>query len=340
MNASGPGGPVHPRRSRATGARLALAIGWAAAVGAPAVQAQFPDKPITLIVPYAAGGSSDLNARVFTSFIDEYLGQPMLIKLVPGQAGQKGTLEAARSAPDGHTLLFTDNYRDQLHRYTFRNDAYDTNRDLVAVARVNYGEIAIIVRSDGPYRTWAELEADARARPGQLAMSHSGLWVALFVPGLQIMNNLGLQLRMVPYRGGGPAKAALLAGDVGMSMAFPATVAADVEAGRIRILATAGAGRIIETVPSFAEIGLPPTTGYMHRVVMAPAGIPADRLAILRRAFARIQEEPAYQALMAQLGENTEYLDGADYQAVRIQQSHDYRVLAESLLELSGAEHR
>ena len=302
-------------------------------LGAQAVAlAQYPEKPITLIVPYAAGGSSDLNARVFTSFIDDYLGQPMLIKLVPGQAGQKGTLEAVRSAPDGHTLLFTDNYRDQLHRYTFRNEAYDTNRDLVPVARVNYGEIGIIARTDGPYETWAQFEADARARPGELTMSHSGLWVALFVPALQIMKNLGLQIRMVPYRGGGPAKAALMAGDVHVSMAFPATVAADIEAGRVRILATAGPERILEGVPSFVEIGLPPTTGFMHRVVMAPAGIPEDRLTILRQAFAQMQEEEGYQRLMAQLGENTEYLDGGDYQAVRIQQSNDYRELAESLL--------
>ena len=110
-------------------------------------QEQYPEKPITLIVPYAAGGSNDLNARIFTSFLDDYLGQPVLIKLVPGQAGQKGTLEAVRAEPDGHTLLFTDNYRDQLHRYTFRNNAYDTNTDLITIARVNYGAIGIIVRN-------------------------------------------------------------------------------------------------------------------------------------------------------------------------------------------------
>ena len=166
--------------------------------------AQYPEKPITLITPFAAGGSSDLNARVFTSFLNDYLGQPMLIKLVPGQAGQKGTLEAVRSAPDGYTLLFTDNYRDQLHKYTFRNDAYDTNTDLVPVARVNYGQIGIIVRADGPYETWQQLEADARARPSEVTMSHSGLWVALFVPALQIMKDLDLSFRMVPYRGSCP----------------------------------------------------------------------------------------------------------------------------------------
>lgn len=323
---------LRPGHRARVGLAASLLFACVLAISLPTAQAQYPDKPITLIVPYAAGGSSDLNARVFTSFINEYLGQPMLIKLVPGQAGQKGTLEAVRSAPDGYTLLFTDNYRDQLHKYTFRNDAYDTNRDLVPVARVNYGEIGIIVRTDGPYETWAQLEADIRSRPGRLTMSHSGLWVALFVPALQVMKNLDLQLRMVPYRGGGPAKAALMAGDVDLSMAFPATVAADVEAGRIRILATAGPERILEGVPSFTEIGLPPTTGFMHRVVMAPAGVSEDRLRVLRDAFARMQAEEAYQDLMAQLGENTEYLDGVDYELVRRQQSDDYRELAESLL--------
>ena len=298
-----------------------------------ACHAQYPEKPITLVTPFAAGGSSDLNARVFTRFLSEYLGQPVLIKLVPGQAGQKGTLEAVQAPADGYTLLFTDNYRDQLHRHTFRNDAYDTNRDLVPVARANYGQIAIIVRSDSPYETWQQLEADARARPGEVTYSHSGLWVALFVPALQIMKELDLRFRFVPFRGGGPAKAALLAGDVDVSMAFPATVAADVESGRIRLLATAGAERMAPDVPTFVEIGLPPTTGFIHRVIMAPVGTPEDRLAILREAFARMQDEPVYLQMMAQLGENTEYLDGDDYEAVRQQQARDYAELVRSLLE-------
>ena len=297
-----------------------------------AAHAQYPEKPITLVTPFAAGGSSDLNARVFTRYLTDYLGQPVLIKLVPGQAGQKGTLEAVQAPADGYTLLFTDNYRDQLHRHTFRNDAYDTNRDLVPVARVNYGQVAIIVRSDSTYLTWAQLEADARARPGEITFSHSGLWVAFFVPGLQIMKNLDLQFRFVPYRGGGPAKAALMAGDVDVSMAFPATLAADLEAGRIRLLATAGTERMAPDVPTFVEIGLPPTTGFIHRIVMAPAGTPEDRLAILRQAFARMQNEPNYLQMMGQLGENTEYLNGDDYEAVRQQQARDYRELVQSLL--------
>ncbi|MYF69155.1 MAG: hypothetical protein F4181_03865, partial [Proteobacteria bacterium] len=145
--------------------------------------------------------------------------------------------------------------------------------------------------------------------------------------------NLDLQFRFVPYRGGGPAKAALMAGDVDFSMAFPATVVADVEAGRARLLATAGSERMDPDVPTFVEIGLPPTTGFIHRVIMAPAGTPEDRLAILRQALARMQDEPLYHQMMAQLGENTEYLDGDGYEEVRRQQARNYADLVESLLE-------
>lgn len=311
-----------------------FALLWFLSIGPFAIDtadAQFPEKPITLITPFAAGGSSDLTARVFTTYLNEYLGQPMLIKLVPGQAGQKGTLEATQAAPDGYTLVFMDNYRDQLHQYTFRNDYYDTNEDLVAVARINYGQIGIIVRTDGPYSSWGQLETEARENPGQLRFSHSGLWAALFVPAMQIMQNMDLRIRMVPYRGGGPAKAALMAGDVAFSMAFPATIAADIEANLIRVLATAGPERMLEGVPSFVEIGLPPSTGYIHRIIMAPTEIPADRMAILRQAFARLQTDESYLAAMRRLGENTEYMDGADYEAVRIEQSREYRDLVQAI---------
>ena len=255
----------------------------------------------------------------------------MLIKLVPGQAGQKGTLEATQAAPDGYTLIFNDNFRDQLHQYTFRNDYYDTNEDLISVARINYGQIAIIVRSDGPYETWADLEADARARPGEVLLSHSGLWAALFIPAQEIMRALDLRFRMVPYRGGGPAKAALMAGDVAFSMAFPATIAADIEANTVRVLATAGPERMMAGVPSFVEIGLPPTAGFIHRIVLAPRGIAPDRLAILRQAFDQLQTNEDYQAAMRRLGENTEYMDGDAYEAERLNQSREFQELVQAI---------
>ncbi|HEX9875261.1 MAG TPA: tripartite tricarboxylate transporter substrate binding protein [Gammaproteobacteria bacterium] len=311
--------------SRRVGLFLALLFAAAQA------SAQYPARPITLITPYAAGGSHDLNARVFTTFIQRHLGQAMIIKLVPGEAGQKGTLEAIRAPADGYTLIFTDNYRDQLYQHTFANEFYDTNADLISVARINYGQVGLVVRGDSPYRTWADLEADARARPGALKFSHSGLWAAFFVTASQIMQDRDLRFRLVPYRGGGPAKAALLAADVDVSAAFPATLGADIEVGAVRVLGTAGTERTLAGVPSFAELGISQSTGFMHRVVMAPTGVPDDRLARLRRAFAELQSDPAYLAAMAQLGENTEYMDGVEYEAERVAQSREYEALAHSL---------
>ncbi len=313
---------------------LAIASAAALLLGLTPALAQYPNRPITLITPYAAGGSHDLNARVFTTYIQRYLGQPMVIKLVPGEAGQKGTLEAVQSPADGYTLIFTDNFRDQLYQYTFQNPHYDTNADLVSVARINYGQVGLIVRGDSPYQTWRDFETESLSRPHELKMSHSGLWAAFFVAGGQVMKDRGLRLRMVPYRGGGPAKAALLGGDVDISAAFPSTLAADVEVGLIRILATAGAERTIADVPAFAEIGVSATTGFMHRVVMAPRAIPPDRLERLRAAFAELQQDPAYRAAMVQMGENTEYMDGADYEIERAALGREYAELAQAIAEL------
>lgn len=313
---------------------LAAASAVLSVLGLAPALAQYPDRPITLITPYAAGGSHDLNARVFTTYLQRYLGQPMVIKLVPGEAGQQGTLEAVQAPADGYTLIFTDNFRDQLYQYTFQNPHYDTNADLVSVARVNYGQVGLFVQGESPYRTWQEFESAALARPHELKMSHSGLWAVVFVAGGQIMKDRGLRLRMVPYRGGGPAMGALLAGDVDISGGFPATLEADVEAGLIRILATAGAERTIPGVPAFAELGISATTGFMHRVVMAPRATPPDRLERLRAAFATLQQDPAYQAAMAQIGENTQYMDGPDYELERAALGREYAELAHAISEL------
>ena len=126
---------------------------------------------------------------------------------------------------------------------------------------------------------------------------------------------------------------ALLAGDVDISGGFPATLEDDIEAGSIRVLATAGVERTIPHVPAFGELGMSTTTGFMHRVVMAPRAIPTDRLDRLRRAFAELQEDASYQAAMAQLGENTRYMDGADYELERRALGREYAELARAIAE-------
>ncbi|RMD95748.1 MAG: tripartite tricarboxylate transporter substrate binding protein [Alphaproteobacteria bacterium] len=312
-----------------TGAGLALSASLAAAQDECE---RYPEKPITLVIPLGAGGSHDLNARVITSIIPQYLGQAMIVRLSPGAGGQKGTQEVANAKPDGYTLLFTHNYIDMLQQYV-ENLPYDPMKDFVPVARVNYAPIGIVVRADSPYKTFQDLIEAAKANPGKIRMAHSGNWGALFVPAAQIMKAMGVQFNLVPYQGGGPAMQALLSGDADVTMGFPSTLTAQVQAGKIRILATAGKERMFPDVPSFEELGIGGDVGFMHRVVMAPAGTPQCVLDKLDAAFKALVEDKTFKRMMGRLNETIDLLDGPTYQKMREEQAVAYKALVESLTQ-------
>ncbi|MEM9220981.1 MAG: tripartite tricarboxylate transporter substrate binding protein [Pseudomonadota bacterium] len=301
------------------------------ALGVPAF-ADYPEKPITLVIPLGAGGSHDLNARVITSTIPQYLGQAMIVRLSPGAGGQKGTQEVANSEADGYTLLFSHNYVDMLQQHV-ENLPYDPKADFVPVARVNYAPIAVVVRADSPYATFQDLIEAAKTNPGSVRMAHSGNWGALFVPAAQIMKESGAVFNLVPYQGGGPAMQALLSGDADVTMGFPATIGSLLDGGKIRVLASAGPERIYDDVPTFAEAGIEGDIGFMHRVVLAPAGIPQEALSKLEGAFQALQEDKTYTRMMGRLGENTDLLTGDDYQTIRDEQDSAYKALVDSITQ-------
>ncbi|MDP4065607.1 hypothetical protein IMCC1933_18140 [Rhodobacteraceae bacterium IMCC1933] len=295
-----------------------------------AAYAEYPEKPITLVIPLGAGGSHDLNARVITSIIPTYLNQAMIVRLSPGAGGQKGTQEVANAAADGYTLLFSHNYIDMLQQHV-ENLPYDPNADFVPVARVNYAPIAVVVRGDSEYNTFEDLINAAKADPGGINMAHSGNWGALFVPAAQIMKATEASFNLVPFQGGGPAMQALLSGDAEVTMGFPSTLSALLDAGKVKILATAGEERIYDDVPSFAELNIGGDVGFMHRVVLAPAGTPDDVLEKLAEAFTALQEDKTYKKMMGRLGENTDYISGGEYQAMREGQNAAYKDLVDSI---------
>ena len=310
--------------------RLALAAAVAAVGLSGAALAEYPEKPVTVVIPLGPGGSHDLNARVVTSTIPQYLGQAMIVQLAPGAAGQKGTQEVANAEPDGYTLLFTHNYIDQLQQHV-ENLPYDPMEDFDTVARLNYAPIALVVRGDSKYQTYEELIEDAKTNPGQVQMAHSGNWGALFVPAAQVMMETGAQFNLVPYQGGGPAMQALLQGDADVTLGFPSVIAPLVDSGEVRVLATAGDERIYDDVPTFTELGLGKDTGFMHRVFLAPKGTPPEAIDRLQKAFEALQDDPSYQRLMSRLGENTAYMSGDEYQALREEQKASYEKLVKSI---------
>ena len=307
-----------------------MGAGLALGLSVGAVQAEYPEKPITMVIPLGAGGSHDLNARVITSIIPTYIGQAMIVRLTPGAGGQKGTQEVANAGADGYTLLFTHNYIDQLQQHV-ENLPYNPNEDFVPVARINYAPIAVVVRGDSPYQTMDDLIAASKADPGGIQLAHSGNWGALFVPAAQIMKALDIQWNLVPFQGGGPAMQALLSGDADVTMGFPSTLASQVQSGAVRVLATAGAERIYEDVPTLAEVGVEGDVGFMHRVVLAPAGTPEPVLAKLEESFKALGEDRTFTRMMGRLGENVDIIGGDEYEAMRQEQNGAYKVLVEQL---------
>lgn len=309
---------------------VAAALGLSMGVHGSLHAADYPEKPISLVIPLGAGGSHDLNARIMTSVIPQYLNQAMIVQLSPGAAGQKGTNEVATAEADGYTLLFTHNYIDQLQQHV-ENLPYKPLEDFVTVARINFAPIAIVVSSDSPYKSAEALFAAAKKDPGKITMAHSGNWGALFVPAAQLMQANGFELNLVPYKGGGPAMQALLNGDVDITMGFPSTLAGQLSAGKVRVLATAGSDRIYDDVPSFSELGVGGDVGFMHRVVLAPNDIPEDRLTMLRDAFGKLNDDKTYKRMMSRMGENIDYMSGADYDKLRAEQAIAYESLVKSI---------
>jgi tripartite-type tricarboxylate transporter receptor subunit TctC len=308
-------------------AKSLLALVLAGGLGFAHAQT-YPEKPITLIIPLSAGGSHDLNARVFTSVIPTYLGQPMVVKLMPGAGGQIGTAAAAKAAPDGYTLIFSHNYIDQLQQHVEKLP-YDPSRDLVTIARLNYAAAAIVVRADSRFKTLKEMFDWGRQNPGKLKFGHSGNWGAFMVPGALLLAEAGVDATFIAHKGGGPVMQALLAGDIDFTGAFPSVIKA--QGDKIRVLATAGDKSPYPGVPTFKELGFKAGIGEMTRIVLAPRAMPVERQKILWEAFVKLNQDKTYLALMNQIGENTELMSGSDYEQVRAQQKADYKKLVDEM---------
>jgi len=297
--------------------------------------AQYPERPITLVLPMGAGGSHDLHARGITSVIADILGQPMVVKLVPGGAGMKGTKEVADADADGYTIIFTHNGFDQIVPQT-RDAGFDPLTSFVSVARINQAEPILCAPEDEPYDTLAEFVAFAKEHPGELNFGHSGNWGALHIPTMQLINATGIEVNLIPHQGGGPALQALLAGEDDVGYQFATGVRPHVKAGKIICFAVSGDQRLesdtdFAELPSMAELGYPNVSFNMERIFMAPAGIPEDRLEKLRSAFAELTENKSFQRFINSIGEKVVFQSGADYEAKRPGRIEEYKELIDKV---------
>lgn len=282
--------------------RAALALPALALLPRPA-QAAFPDRPVRIIVPFAAGTSSDFQARMIGERMAPVLRQPVIVENRAGAGGVVGADAVAKAAPDGYTLLLGSNGPLTNAPVLQARLPYDPDRDFAAVAMISRSPVTLSVRADSPFRTVADVLAAARAKPGDLSIGSSGQGSATHFLIEQVMAAAGISLTHVPYRGSSQSVPDLIAGNIPLVMAEISTILPLWQSGRARILAMSSAGRmpIAPEIPTLIEQGLNLTGGSWAGLVTA-AGAPPEAVAALSAAVQAGLREPAYRARQAELG--------------------------------------
>jgi tripartite-type tricarboxylate transporter receptor subunit TctC len=281
--------------------RAALAFG----LSAPGLaQAQWsPPRQVRMVVPFPPAGGADTTARLFAAPFQAMLGQPVVVENRPGAGGTIGAGEVARAAPDGTTLLL-DAANQAVAPYVLKSIPFDYATAFTPISRVTIYPLVLVVKPDSPIRDFAALLARAKADPGKLTYSSSGNAVSNHIAMVVLLRRAGIEMTHVPYRGGGPALQAVLAGDVDCGFATVASAAALAQDGRLRALAASSAQRIpaLPEVATVAEQGFAGYDQVEWNGLYGPAGLPAAAVARLFEACRAALADSGVQQRLAGLG--------------------------------------
>jgi tripartite-type tricarboxylate transporter receptor subunit TctC len=282
--------------------RRLLAAGLLLAAPRPA--AAQAGRTVRLIVPYPPGGASDITARLLAAELTTALGGSFVVENRGGAASITGTQAVATAAPDGGTLGVVDTAFVVNPGLFGSRLPYDTRRDFTPVSLLVRAPLALVVPASAPWQTLAELVAEARAKPGGIAFGSAGNGTAVHMAGEQFRQAAGFEHLHVPYRGGGPMLADLIAGRVQTAFGTVPAIAEHVRAGRLRALAVTGAARsdLLPAVPSMAEAGFPAVDAALINALVGPAGLLAPLVASLAEAARAAVTGGAVRARLAELG--------------------------------------
>ena len=282
---------------RPTNRRQALglaAAGVAAAYLPAAAQAQaaWPARPIKLIVPYAAGGGTDVIARAVATKLGAALGQPMVVDNRLGAGGNIGNDAVAKAPPDGYTLLFATS--STVINLPSVKLPYDLMKDFATVGQIGATPTALMVPQDSPIKSMRELLDQARARPNALSYGSAGIGSFAHLATEMIFREAKVQLTHVPYKGTAPAFADLMGGNLTVVIASFASARSLMEGGKLRALVVTSAQRssLAPGVPTLTEVGLPGSTVELWWGLMAPAGTPAGIIQRINRELNTALAEP------------------------------------------------
>jgi len=286
--------------------RSCLALLVLALVQAPLAWSQgaYPSKPVMYIVPNAAGGSGDVIARSLSQDLARDLGVPLIVEYKPGAAGVIGAQFVARSPADGYTVLVSSTGPMAIVPSLATNLPYQAEASFAPVIKIAESHSVLAVSADKPWRTVQDLVKASRAAPGTMSFASGGNGTVLHLQGELFKLRTGMDVVHVPYKGDAPAVSDLLAGHVSMMFVPTQSIAAQVQAGRIRVIAVTSGQRLksLPDVPTMAEAGVPDFAGDAWFGAYLPAGTPPPVIARLNAAFNKALKDPSVVERLEKLG--------------------------------------
>jgi len=286
--------------------RLAIAVATIAAIsfGAPLAAQTYPQKPIKIVVPYPAGGTSDILARAIGVKLTESLGQPVIVDNKPGANGNVGADIVAKSPPDGYTLLLADIGALAISPSVYPALPFDPTKDFAPVTMVAYSPHILVVHPSIPAASVKDLIALAKSKPGKLNFAISGVGGAPHLAGVEFALRTGIDWAYIPYKGGSQAIADVAGGQADVTMNGMLATYPLVQGGKLKLIAVSSGKRMsaIPDVPTIAESGVPGFETGSWQGVIAPAGTPPEIVAKLNAEIIKIVSTPEMRDRLAQQG--------------------------------------
>ncbi len=272
-------------------------------LASPAAAQDYPARQITMIVPFAAGGSSDVNARLITEEMSKHLGQRFLIENIPGAGGLSALTRLTQSPADGYTIAIG-NSGTNTAVYLFNPEVKFTHEDFAPIGLFTRSSAVVIIKKEHPANTLAEFIAHAKANPGKVTIGHSGLGSQNYLFCKTFTQTAGINVTMVGYRGGGPALNDLISGQIDAVCNSSSSATPAILGGLVKGVALASPARLpsLPNVPTAAEAGLPDFQIQGWYALFAPKDTPAPIIARLNEALRKGVTNADYQKKLDALG--------------------------------------
>lgn len=266
-------------------------------------QTPYPNRQLQLIVPFPAGGPTDIVARLYAQQLSKLAGQPVIVENISGAAGIIGTQNAARAEPNGYTILFSTASTGVINQVIMKNLPYDFQKDFSMIALIANAPHLLVVNANLPIKNLTELIALAKQNPGKLSFASAGAGSIVQMGGELFKYQSGIDILHVPYKGGAPATMAVLKGEVDLIVNDLSTFKAQIEDGKLRALAVAHTSRLkpLPQVPTFIELGMPEMVSSSWWGIAVPVKTSADIQAKLRAWNNIIIANPDYVARLADM---------------------------------------